>query len=310
MLYEMLIGRLPFSSTKQIDLLDEIRRRPPPPLRASDDSITPALEAICLKAWPRNPGHVLLRRPIWRVPSAIIAAPRKSVAHNDWGGRITLGDCRLDCFSYWHKPSVDIVDSTKVVAGRCRPQSPRRSRVNPHLDIRFQRAAEQVGHHRLEEVDLPLGKGDKCSARNAGQARLCLPLLVRCQASRSGFGRLIPRRSKPSRKYGSTEVEEPMADLARRGGTAGRRTCLDGGFRNTDSTGRVSTLEATVCQLPTVEAARTSLLTIEFPEIATDDVPRSIDGKAVTRLDPLSAEFEHALRERFHAYVGLVVTHN
>jgi hypothetical protein len=68
--------------------------------------------------------------------------------------------------------------------------------------------------------------------------------------------------------------------------------------------------EATVCQLPSAEAARSSLLTIAFPETMTDDVPRSIDGKAVTLLDPLPTDFEHALRERFQAYVGLVVTHN
>ena len=56
MLYELLCGKLPFNSASQQDLLDQIRRRPPPPLRAVDDTISPALEAICLKALAKEPG--------------------------------------------------------------------------------------------------------------------------------------------------------------------------------------------------------------------------------------------------------------
>ena len=57
MLYQMLTGRLPFSAKSLQDALAQIKQRVPPPPRTVDDSISPELEAICLKAMAKDPAN-------------------------------------------------------------------------------------------------------------------------------------------------------------------------------------------------------------------------------------------------------------
>lgn len=53
-LYQMLVGRLPFLAKTREDYLDQLLNRPPRPLRAIDDSLDPDLEAICLRCLAKD----------------------------------------------------------------------------------------------------------------------------------------------------------------------------------------------------------------------------------------------------------------
>lgn len=54
-LYEMLSGKKPFSSSSQIQLLQQIQSRDPRSLRTIDENIPRDLETICLKAMAKSP---------------------------------------------------------------------------------------------------------------------------------------------------------------------------------------------------------------------------------------------------------------
>jgi len=54
-LYEMLTGRLPFTASDPVELRSRILIQEPRPLRTIDDSISPELERLCLKALSKSP---------------------------------------------------------------------------------------------------------------------------------------------------------------------------------------------------------------------------------------------------------------
>ena len=56
MLYELLTGRAPFQGTK-MEVLDQVRQQPPPPLRRLEPDIPSSLETICLKCLEKEPAR-------------------------------------------------------------------------------------------------------------------------------------------------------------------------------------------------------------------------------------------------------------
>jgi serine/threonine protein kinase len=56
-LYQMLTGKLPFRGRDRAETYHQILERPAPPLRTLNESISPALEAICLKCLAKDPAE-------------------------------------------------------------------------------------------------------------------------------------------------------------------------------------------------------------------------------------------------------------
>jgi serine/threonine protein kinase len=95
--YELLTGRVAFLGDQPKELLEQIKKREPRPLRAIDDSIPPELERICLKCLSKDIGgryrtaadlagelRDWLDRPT-------VTTQQKSIGRRPWYGMLALG---------------------------------------------------------------------------------------------------------------------------------------------------------------------------------------------------------------------------
>jgi len=169
-LYELLCHKLPFTKGSADDILKQVVARPPAPPRTVDETIPPALEAICLRAMSKDPAARYTNAADMAAElRAAIAPPkapsRKPLLLGAAGAGAVL--CALLVIARpWDRqpapvpapilPPVDQAELAADIAARLQAVV-----ADPALEIHLQRANEAGVSRRLSAKDLPLKEGDR-----------------------------------------------------------------------------------------------------------------------------------------------------
>ncbi len=233
-LYEILTGRPPFTGNTTAELLRQIREATPPKPRSFDPSLSPALEAVCLKALSRQPDDrypsataLALEVRRWLADEPVDAYPEPWTTRlNRWGRRHRQAVAAAAALLVL---STIVLSTSSVLVRRERDEARRQREQARHaVDDMYSQVADKWLEDRLDPVQKDfLGKAlayyegftqqdahDPIILQERGRAFLRMGDVLRKlgrgdeaeSAYRKALGILAPLASTPTPPAGAREA--------------------------------------------------------------------------------------------------------
>jgi Domain of unknown function (DUF4384) len=336
MLYQFLTHRLPFSAAgSATDVLEQIKHRVPPPPRTIDDKIPPALEEICLKAMAKSPadryrtaadmaadlrravaGAPPAKRGIWFAVAAGGAAAAILLAcwgmlrrnHND------QSNSPPPAAAISEAKAASIANASATAAAKLVMQQiggqPAQLRIGtPRLEVHFQRAGERGVWNPLTGKKMSLHEGDKVQLHVSTLGEEPRYLYLYWYDAEGHAKRLWPKDEDVNSQQPQTHISVPAGE--------------DEWFLIDSQRGAEMPLVAasdkplTPQQLSDFERhlafGPSDIHLDEVFHLASDqlaqEISRGLGGIVKSQKNPLSPDFEAALKSNFETYHGLVIPH-
>ncbi len=315
-LYHFLCKRLPFSKGGMREVLKQVIHRPPAPPRTIDDSISPRLEAVCLKAMAKDPAdRYTTAADLATELRAAIAPP--PVRHSGRNLVMAAAAAAALLLAVWiivrpshPSPSPGFAPEYGSSAYQAFVAN---VLARPTLQIHTQRVEEENNWRPLSNDALPLRHFDKLQLHVSLDQRAFVYLYW---YDTSGYmQRLWPKDEDLEKQTAKNEVSAPDPDKP------------DAWLQLDDTVGyefailAVSETPLTVEQINEFEQLRPfeERVRIETDElfVVAPDLPAAervgvrglLQEIIISGKNPLKPEFEDKLKNHFDAYYGLVFPH-
>jgi predicted Ser/Thr protein kinase len=331
MLYQLLTRKLPFSSGgTATDVLEQIKLRIPPPPRTVDDKIPKELENVCLKAMAKSPAdrYRTAGDMAADLRAAIAGAPPKS--HTPWlaiaGGGAAAAIIALAVWAPWRSHNdnrggaggVDggnapsLKDLDKLIDLKIGNQTVQVQTGTPKLDIDYQSATQSGVFDPLKGKQMALHEGDKIQLHMkvlGGEARY----VYLFWADTSGNVSLLwPKMTDLDHLQPVTEVSFPDS------GNPDEWSLVDANRGIEMALVTVSDKPMSREQIEQLTHLRAFTPGTVRPEgvyhFASEELQREISrglvGTVISQKNPISSEFEKAIRTDFPKFHGMVMPHN
>jgi len=322
-LYEVLCGRRPFSSSNPTELLAQIQDRVPTPPRAIRDDVPAPLEAVCLQALAKDPAQ--------RFKSArdLAVALRKAQRPRSSRTRMAIAAvaviATLGVYAILARSATDApIEKPPPTASSEPPRA-----AAPVLTIHLQRRGEQGRYTVLKSLDLPLRDRDKVQLHGQIPEPGAYAYLYWYDA-RGRTARLWP--NDPSIQQRVTQIAYPpqqesteMALWEEIGGDPGPEVALLAIREEPLSVEQITEFEQQALRFgianfrpreliqissdPSALVSNTAASVARPGELLASNRPRALVGTVESPDTILDSEFEAALKQHFSEYTALVLLH-
>jgi predicted Ser/Thr protein kinase len=307
-LYQMLCNRLPFSSGKIEEVLEQIKKRPPTPPRSIDDKIPKKLEDVCLKAMAKAPSDRYTTAGDMAADlraAMVVVPPRRIVRRVLTAGAGMAAVVALLVWAPWRdKNTVAIkVGSLKELKAEVDEQFAKMSAGNPQLTIHFQGKKDEGVWKPLSGKAFSLHEGDKVQLHVNISGNVPKYVYLYWYDTFGAPELLWPKDLTNQKPV--TRVSHP-AD-------PDEWLSMDGAQGAEMALVAVRDKPLTSADLEEFQNSpafgKNAVRLNEVFQVASGEINRGLSGTVKSRKNPLEQGFEKSLETKFGSYHGMVIPH-
>jgi serine/threonine protein kinase len=308
MLYQLLTGKLPFSSKSVNEALDQIKHREAPPPRAINESVPPELEEICLKAMAKLPGDR------YRTAGDMAADLRATLAgappkNRTWMMAAAAGAAAAIVGMLLLLPKSSLDKIADISAREAVEQlAIKQGLTRPHMTIHYQHLEEKFVYHVLATESLSEGDKVQPHVLLSGEPKY---IYVYWYDQQGAPQRLYPDSSQLDEQQPTNYWTGPNPDDEDKfwplTGGQGLETLL---LAVSDEPVDRETLEHFAAVQPYED--RQAVIDEVFhagSEEITGELARGLGAVVTSQKHPLSSKFRETISETFGEYHAMVIPH-